>query len=385
MKLNTVSLNEAGDLMMAVIGDAFERGIKPPNIHLGGSPGVGKSYKTHDVASQLAKEFNREVIMIDVRLACFQESEVQGIPHNVETGRSIGIDVDGVVLQVNEQVMTHSTPSWFPENKEKLYILFLDEILNAGVNVQQAAYRILLDRSIQNGKVLPITTAIVTAGNLKSDKTGAKRFLPAAANRIDLHLEIDYQKSLPGFIEHAIKMEWNEMIVGYLNWKPQDAYVNTGEDDAFTTFRTWESANKHLQNKRIKADQMDIAIAGALGSATAISFAGYREYYDKVPDFKKIRSGKLEYKIPHGDQGLKFAISTSIAFQFMDVLGMSDREQANKEAMNLCKLLDQLEEELTICMFRTLTSSKHATKIFTFKDSILPHFNRVSDKMRSIK
>src|SRR4030065_481378 len=187
-------------------------------VYLHSSPGIGKS----SIVLQTAKELG--IGFIDVRLAQMEQSDVAGIPF----------------VATSAEVMKISVPEWFP-SKEKIEkgekpqygILFFDELSNAPLGVQHAAYGIILDRMV-HGVELGDGWQIVAAGNLKTDKTGAKGVAPALANRFGTHLEI--KATLADFSNYAVSKGFNHQIIGYLNFQPANLYsfdpAKTGSDVA---------------------------------------------------------------------------------------------------------------------------------------------------------
>lgn len=385
--MNSVNLAEAKEVMLSIIGHAFQANVIPQNIMLHGPMGVGKSSIIRQLAKDLEVIVGKPVEIIDVRLISMEASEVNGIPHNAETGEMIAVTVNGETKTLPKKVMVHSTPSWFPTDDSKFYILFFDEITNCGIDIQHAAYRPLLDRDIQNGSRLPDTCAIIAAGNRKKDKTGAKRLLPAAANRFGCHLEIDADRLFDSFLEYAVQKRFHRSIIGYLNWRQASLFVNDGESDAFATPRSWEFADSHMKNEMLEANErlLDIAIAGAIGTATAVDFAGFREYDGRLPNFKAIRQGKETYEMPEGDEGLKYAISSSLAMELLDVLRIKDAKQAGKEINNLMPLLDEIPKELRVVMFKTMASDPvEVRKIFSYPE-LQQRYREVASKLKQIK
>ena len=372
---NAVSIDEAEFLIHASISKAFKSKKIAPNICLSGSPGTAKSSIIFQIAKRLEKELGKPVEVIDLRLAAIEESVVQGIPFVAETGeigrsfRQAANDEEGGYVEYKMRDMFFSTPAYFPRDPNKFYILFLDELMNAPLPVQHAAYRLILDRTCQNGTKLPDSCAIVAAGNLKEDKTGAKPLAPAAANRFAMHLVIDRNRAKDAFIRYAMQHDFDESIVGYLNYRSENVYQppSNGES-AFPTQRSWEFANEHLKNEDIAENNhfLTVAVAGAIGSPVAIDFMGFRENYDKLPDWKKVRAGKTKYEVPRNDEQLKFAISTALAFQLIDAMKISDGDTS--EVDNLCEIVDQVPNECKVVMFKTMRSAdaKIAMKFLKF-------------------
>lgn len=382
-RANAVSITQAAELMYAVVKSGFSNGKPPQNICLHSAPGTGKSAVTWQLGDRLSQDFGVECEVIDIRLSGMDSSDVQGIPYVADEGVR-----NGEVVRTEVKEMFFSTPAWWPNDPNKNYILFLDELMNAAPHVQHAAYRLILDRSVQNGKVLPDNVAIIAAGNRKEDKTGAKPLLPAAANRFGLHLEIDQGAAKDSFIAYAMNKGMDRTIVGYLSFKSESVYQTPADgESAFATPRSWEFADDHLKNEVIAGsdDMLRVAIAGAVGSSTAMDYMGFREYYGQLPDWNKIRSGKEEFNMPSNDEGLKYAVSSSMAFELLDAMQMEDMKQSTVEVDNLCKVFDQAPPELQIVTFKMMASDNKTRMKFVKYPSMKAIFDKVKGKMKNIK
>lgn len=386
--MNTVTIDQASSLMLSVIGDAFTRKVRPQNIMLHGSPGLGKSAITAQLVEKLSQKFERPVYLIDLRLSAMESSDVQGIPYNAKTGRRLTVKTYGQngeveTSEVDEQDMFFSTPAWWPKDPNAFYILFLDELTNCPIHVQHAAYRLILDKTVQNGSMLPTNVGIIGAGNLKSDKTGARDLAPAAANRFALHLMIDSENAVDSFLNYAVNKGFDESIVGFLNWKGSAVYSKPEDrqnDPAWASPRSWEFVNEHLQNQSIRNDNamLRIAVAGAVGTSIATDYAGYLKFHDQLPDWKAIRAGKKKYKIVRGEDQLSFAVSTSLAFEMMNAL-QNDME---KDVNNLTDVVQQLPTELKIVFFKTLRRNLEVMMKFMDYDGLSDEFQIVSQHLK---
>lgn len=359
-QLNLVRIDEAKDFTKLYIKDAFETGEKCENIMIHGSPGVGKSSIIEQIRVELSEEMGIKIRMVDLRVASSASSDMKGIPHVVES------------------VMRHSTPEWWPVDDDEYVIIFLDELTNAISAQQHAAYQLVLDRSIQNGKKMSNRVVVIGAGNLKSDKTGAKPLLPALANRFDAHLTIDVKRIAEPVLNYFVQKRVHRDIVGYLSAKRESIYQppKLGED-AFPTGRSWESVNKHLKKEgRISDEILLSAIAGAVGTEKAIDFAAYRQYKGQLPDWKRIRSGDPEYNyaIPKTDDMLQYSLGTSLAFELLDAL----EQDLSDETDRLTEMVKEMKVELQIVVFKTMKRDKAVMlKLFKHK-SLHAEFKKVS-------
>lgn len=305
-------------------------------------------------------------MLIDLRLGTREAADVNGFPYNRKTGEVDVVNVDGTEVVIFKQVMDFTSPAWFPVSEENIYyILFLDELTNTNTSTQHAAYGLVLDRMINNGEILPLQTAVIGAGNLKEDKTGAKPLLPAFANRFGMHLRIRTEPHAA--ISYMTERGFNRSIIGFLNWRPNKVFHKSEGEDAFATGRSWSFANSHMNNTFMTQEQKLIAVAGAVGSDIAYEFAGFLEYEGRLPDFGAIRRGEVDYTFPVGEEGLKFAAVNTLAFELIESMQLDNADDALLQTDNLCKLVSQLPSEMHILLFRTLSSDKNAVvRLFKF-------------------
>lgn len=318
--MQKVTISQAYDVLKKSCEAQFNNKGAKHGMMLHSSPGIGKSA----IVRQIGKELDARVI--DVRLSAMDASDVQGIPY---------------VFQKTGE-MLFSTPSWFPEDPNERVIIFFDEINNALQSVQHAAYRLILDREIHNGKKFHDNVVVIAAGNKKDDKTGAKAMLPALGNRFSVHMEIIPSKE--DFIKYSLENNINHRIVGFLEWKPNLLHeMPTSGSVAFPSPRTWEMVSNHLEifgdSPSSTNPNLNIVVSGCIGEKACNSFMSYLKYYAKVPNFDKIIKGEEEYTVPQDDLGLMFAITTTLVYH------AADHINDNKACQNLIKIYDQLPDE----------------------------------------
>ncbi len=108
------------------------------SVILRGRHGIGKS----EVVYQIAEDLNLPVM--ERRLSQVTEGDVIGLPYKIERV------VDGEMTPVATRFLPLD---WFVACMDAPHLIFLDEIDRASYEVQQAAFELILDRSIQGNKV----------------------------------------------------------------------------------------------------------------------------------------------------------------------------------------------------------------------------------------
>jgi len=331
----TTTISAAKQYVIKAVLHELEHGVHMP-IYMHSSPGIGKSA----IIRQVTKELN--IGFEDVRLAQMEQADVAGIPY---VGRSENDE---------HETMKVSVPEWFP-SKERVKaglfpeqgILFMDEMSNAPVPVQHSAYRIVLDREIHRGVELAEGWAIVSAGNMKSDKTGAKGVAPALANRYAMHLEI--KSNLTDFTVYAFDTGLNKQVIGFLNFDASMLYNFDPKrnDVSFATPRSWEQVGNLLE-VGYNDEELAHVIGGCVGDKVASSFMSFRKFYGVLPDFQKIMSGELDYKVPQHDNGVVFALVSSL------IVNLVENATDVKKVKNLEKIMVQLEDDFLIMTYKTV-------------------------------
>jgi hypothetical protein len=352
--LNSVSIEKAKEILSKFAELSIKKDSTPMNVMLIGSPGLGKS----TIVKAIAKENNMG--LIDLRLAGFDATDVGGLPY------------------VSNGTMVFSEPEWFKEiisSNGKPYILFLDELTNAPASTQSAAYRLLLDREITNGKKLPNNVFIVAAGNTKEDQSGARPLLPPLANRFALHLFIDKNKASESFLKYTIENKFDRSIIGFLSYKKSNVSVAYSNNPAFATPRSWEYVNTILTNGMFDGTDLDMVIAGSIGTDVASEFSAFRELNHKLPDWEKLKhDSTYVYDVPNDDEALKYSISVGLSIEMLDSLEQDDAVAIK----SLAKFLEAFSDEIKILVFRTMKKDQTNMRKLVKYAELLKEFRSIS-------
>jgi hypothetical protein len=325
-------------------------------INLQAKPGVGKSA----IIAQIAEKYNAK--MIDLRLSSQDPTTLTGMPY------------------VTNEEMRHSTPEWFPENDDENVIIFFDEITNAPVSTQQAAYRLILDRTIDNGKMFPKKTLIISAGNNRNDGGGSKDLLAPLANRFGLHMQVNPDHA--AFTNYAVSKGFNKEIIGFLNFSPDFIHKmpENKADLSFPSPRSWEAVNNHMNIiGKSNTDMLSQVVAGTIGEAAASKFMSYFKYKSKLPDFDKIANGEQEYTVDTNDIGLLFSLTTSVAFVSARLIDDNDKTE------NIKKIVGQLPKENQVFFFKLMYNAMQAEGVPASKIPRSPwreYMNLISSAMK---
>lgn len=327
------------------------------NIFIHGKPGLGKSQAVREVAEKLGMD------LIDLRLAGVDETMVMGLPY------------------VWEGTQYFSTPAWWPSG-DKPSILFLDEMKNAHPQTQVAAFRLILDRTIQNGKKLPDNCVIIAAGNMQSDKTGARELSVAMATRFCMHLVIDPDTTNRTFLNYAVARGLSRHIIGYLEWRKENTYQEKSDESPVALPRTWEALSDNMLMYgpgEFGTTEFNTMVASTVGTTVGTDFCAYLANVDKLPDWAKVRTDDpdYDYVMPKNEPAIHFGVSTGLAMEMIENLNKNGTVLTGYE-----KILDELPREMHIVFFRTLRRNMAtAVRVLQSKE-FAGHWGRIKDRVK---
>ena len=344
---HSLSIRQAKDLVRKIIIRGQSGGIHLP-VFLHSSPGVGKSAIIRQIATEL------RLPLIDLRLASMEASVLCGVPY------------------VHEGQLLMSIPSWFPRDPNSIGIIFLDELPNAPFDVQQAAYRLVLDCELQPGVKLPVGWIVIAAGNLKTDRTGVKGILPALGNRFATHLHIE--PNLQDFMSYGYENGIDSRIIGFLDFKREFLHKFNENDMAFPTPRSWEAASELLKIELTVNDHVDemmSVLSGCVGEGVAIEFIAFLKFFNDLPSFEKIMNGGEEWEVPKTNLGLLAAATSTL------IAALRENHRSESKCRNLHKVMAQLPEESIILIYKLLSSSSDIEMLMNVSEYTLESYNKV--------
>jgi hypothetical protein len=244
-----------------LIRNAAEKEVPVP-VLLIGAMGIGKSQIVKQVAEELGIGF------IDLRLAQQEPGDLIGIPRATTRVNP--------KTKVEETVTVYARPEWFPDGKEQPRgILFLDELNRAPVDVRQAVFQLVKEKTMHT-HVLPKGWYIVSAINPDNsnyqvetlDKAMLRRFCQIKVTH-DSETWLAWAKG-PGNVSDDI----TSFIAAY------EKLLGSDEDfsvEAHPTPDQWTMLDQ-MKKANIIATRDEIEVfTGLVGKEAAIA---YRKYID---------------------------------------------------------------------------------------------------------
>lgn len=362
IKHNHVSIETASSLIRSVMAKQMNDiknnvKFKHINISITGSPGVGKTSSIHHVLTEIGFR------VIDIRLSAMEAYDVLGQSYN------------------DEGVLRFNTPFWLLNKDDGVpTVIVLDELPSASPSVQTAANRLLLERSTQSGEKLPDHFFFIAAGNLKSDKTGARDYIPSLANRFGMHLVIDINTVPDTFLNYAVRSNFNKSIIGYCEWRRNSIYQPYNGEPNYATPRVWEDVNNMSETDAWESTHTrTVMISAAVGSSIAIDFEAYLANYARLPNWKLIRSGEEVFKVERGEEAIAATVATNIGGELMDAF----KSEKYDELDNLLEIVKGLSKEYLVLMFRNIRRYEGAASILQYVN-MRPFWEAAKSGMRSV-
>ncbi len=292
--MSTKEVSQTRAITIKAARSALRRAIsKQRPVFLWGPVGVGKS----ELVQQIAEE-DLGGIMIDLRMANLDPTDVRGIPY----------------YNQDNCTMSWAAPVELPNeelaSKHKVVVLFLDELNSAPPAVQAATYQLILNRKIGT-YTLPDNVVVVAAGNRDTDRGVTYRMPSPLANRF-VHLEV--KPDFDCWLEWAGQHGEHPDVISFLYHKKQKLhdYDPKAPGHAFPTPRSW-----HFVSELIEDDDdmttMEL-ICGSIGEATALEFKTFRDYAACLPDPAKVLDGDIK-KVETKELSALFNLVGSLSYE----------------------------------------------------------------------
>lgn len=260
MSNNQVSIKQANRIMAT----QFKKLGSKAKILILGAPGTAKSASVYQFTESIG------YTMIDLRLANKSPEDLSGYPHIVNG------------------VMHYAIPHWFPT--EKKTVLFVDEIAQAPMAVQNVALQLILDRRI-GSHILPDDCMIIAASNRPEDRAGATALTTALRSRFTAPLTIHPEKD--EWLEWAKANELNPLVIAWAQSQLEEVLTfDPRQKGGFISPRTLEYASDNMSaydNDPANPDLRAI-LFGLLGDEGAANLIAFCETIKALPTMAEILS-----------------------------------------------------------------------------------------------
>lgn len=281
-----------------------------------GQPGGGKSA----CAREICKELQMKKNIPDERVVEFNPSlrdpvDIMGIPFRSEDG-------------------SHS--EWLPPQEfyairagQGPAVLILEELSDAGMNMQNPLCRVILDRYAGQMK-LSEELYIIATGNRVEDKSGANRLSTKLGNRMRT---LDFEASVEDWMDWAYAHGINPIITSFIKFRPQLLNGFDPMKPVNPTPRSWEDVNRIPTNLR---DFVYFEHAkGAIGEGAATEFTSFIKTAQEMPDPEKALKAPDKFKVPE---------KPDVLYAFV---GAVEALVTEKNITQACALAGRLSKEFT--------------------------------------
>jgi hypothetical protein len=295
-------------------------------VFIWGAPGIGKSSLVEQFAADLGLEC---VALLGSQLA---PEDLIGIPK-----------IDGHVSRFYPPAMIV---------RERQFVLFIDELNIASVEIQKAFYSLILDKRIGEYR-LPPGSIIVGAGNRAHDAALAKQMPSALVNRmVHVHLKASAREWLQWAESSAI----HPWVLDYVRSRPTQlaTEVPPAREEPFSTPRSWHGVSDALHSfgADIAPDYLDALLFGSLTRDHAIGFKAFLKQIRNRFSVHKILKGEEKWPAAPEDRDLTYFLTQSLRDVLVKELpareaelGRDSRELA-QSARQALKQLARIDGEL---------------------------------------
>lgn len=215
----SVTPNELKELLLNIAP------IRP--VHIWGAPGIGKS--------AIVEEFS-----LDVGMDCVSMLGSQLAPEDI-----IGIP------QIKDGKSRFLPPAMIA--RDEPYVLFLDELNGASLDVQRAMYSLIYEKRVGDFH-LPEGSIVIAAGNRAQDNAIVKTMSSALVNRM---FQVELKPDPKQWLEWAYENGINPWITEYITQRPDHLFSEPPKvEEPFSTPRSWHMLSDAL--KEYGAGEKDV-------------------------------------------------------------------------------------------------------------------------------
>lgn len=260
-------------------------------VYLDGAPGGGKSACTRAIAAELAKEFNIPAErIVEFNPSLREPCDILGLPS-----------------------MEEDHCKWLPP--EEFYnlrdgvgpcILILEELSDAGMNMQNPLCRIILDR-YAGGLKLSDQLYILASGNRTEDRSGANRLSTKLGNRMRT---IHFDTNLDEWCKWAAKNEIQPELVGFIRFRPELLHKFDPKQTINPTPRSWEDVSRIPTS--LAPDVYMEHVAGSVGEGAAAEYIGFLRIFSKLPDMGELLKHPDTAEVP-SEPSVLYAICAKLS------------------------------------------------------------------------
>lgn len=357
----------------------FAKGGHPMPICLCGKPGIGKSQSIQQVCKEFGVSFEngnyheiRASMVVD-------SSDLTGLPVVTKKLRVLqgsSEEYEPTTMYSRPDQLPIDTPSLSDEERNKLHVIFFDEInRSSDPSIMNAIFQVTTEFKIGPHKLLP-NVIILLALNPEAEGYLVNSMDPALINRLCF---LFMNTSFADWKDYAERKGINQGIIDFLeahrDLLSHDGIIKTdGADKRFPTPRAWENVNRQIDLFGFDFDsdnkeEQDVAykvVAGVIGEQTAIDFVTFMRTNANARPFtgEQIVNGylantRIQNTIKAVDsKGLRKYDTTKVQQTLAGVQDMIKKEQnklSEKQLANILGFLVDIPVEQSMSFQNMLT------------------------------
>lgn len=222
-----------------------------------GSPGVGKSTIFSQVADELGVGFL-----------------------NIKLNNRSPLDFQVPVVQPDGSVK-FVTPDLLPTKGKG--IILLDELPNAGKELQKLALELVLEFRIGQYK-LPKGWVPFAAGNRLKDLAGVEGMISSLSARF---IHLDFETDINDWSVYAVEHDVDTSVIAFLRMNPTYLSVFNPKERVSPNPRAWEMVSDVVKSGTPEQSLLEV-LSGIVSPAYAAEYLGFRKVFDSLPSVQTI-------------------------------------------------------------------------------------------------
>lgn len=275
------------------------KGVQTITPFIKGVPGIGKSAAVKQIAAELGLQF------IDLRLSQLESADLRGVP--------VPDEAEGICRWLPPEFLPFKGIKRFDGTKG---ILLLDEFNRARPDVLQAAFQLVLDRSVGLLEIMD-SWFIVAAGNLGAeDGTDVVELDSALMNRF-IHFNVTY--NLDAWLKWAEAAKIHPDVINFIKGKPSALYHQPEDqsNNIYVTPRSWEKfSNILLANDDVEPMEIAVSLGVSIIDGQAPAFIKYLESKEivspkEITD-KYLKDAKIKAKLKNMSRDQIYSLNNDL-------------------------------------------------------------------------
>lgn len=267
---------------------------KGKNVHIEGSPGLGKTQLGKQAVRELGEQFH-----VVFKHGPTMQPEDIALPFRMDNGR-----------------LDFARAGWLPLTGDyadgQHVVVFIDELAQADVAVQKTLANLMQERE-SYGVALHNNVSFISTGNRASDRAGANRILSHLRNRM---MTLKFEPSLDDWCRWALDNNIRAEIIAFLRFRPDQLNDFDPMRDINPTPRVWAEGIHDIvgdvEDGTVPPEAEFECYEGYVGEGAATQFASFMKMYRKLPNPDAVLMQPDTYPVPE-EASVRYALAGALA------------------------------------------------------------------------